>query len=71
MNFAQFAKEEFSYEEMRVMLNIVTAVKNNSRFEPCYPLRISTVYNIDNFDIATMEKWIAYWRKNMDAAKTK
>ena len=53
------------------MLNIVAAVLKNRKFQHGSALRTSTVYNIDGFDIATMEKWTAYWQQTIDAAKAK
>lgn len=52
---------EYTIEEMQAMLNIVSAVLDNRRFE-CNgsSLRTSTIYNIDDFDIETMQKWTAY-----------
>lgn len=61
---------EYTIQEMQAMLNIVSALLKNRRFQQGNALRISTVYNIDDFDIATMEKWIAYWKKTIDAAKS-
>ena len=51
------------------MLNIVSAVLHNRRYQQGSTLRISTVYNIDDFDISTMEKWIAYWKQTIDSTK--
>lgn len=51
------------------MLNIVSAVLGNRRFQQGSALRTSTVYDIDDFDIATMEKWTAYWQRTIDATK--
>ena len=63
---------EFTIEEMQAMLNIVAAVLKNRKFQQGgNALRTSTVYNIDGFDIATMQKWTAYWQQTIDAAKTK
>lgn len=60
---------EYTIQEIQAMLNIVSALLKNRRFQQGNALRISTVYNIDDFDIATMEKWIAYWKKTIDATK--
>ena len=60
---------EYTIEEMQAMLNIVDAVLENRSFQRGSTLRTSTVYNIDDFDIATMQKWIAYWQQTIDAAK--
>lgn len=46
---------EYTIEEMQAMLNIVSAVLGNRRFQQGSALRTSTVYDIDDFDIATME----------------
>ena len=62
---------EYTIEEMQAMLNIVDAVLENRSFQRGSTLHISTVYNIDDFDIATMQKWIAYWQQTIDAAKAK
>lgn len=62
---------EYTIEEMQAMLNIVAAVLENRHFQQGSALRTSTVYNIDDFDIATMEKWTAYWQRTIDAAKAK
>ena len=62
---------EYTIEEMQAMLNIVDAVLENRHFQQGSALRASTVYNIDGFDIATMQKWIAYWQQTIDAAKAK
>lgn len=56
---------EYTIQEIQAMLNIVSALLKNRRFQQGNALRISTVYNIDDFDIATMEKWIAYWKKQL------
>ena len=47
---------EYTIEEMQAMLNIVAAVLENRRFQQDSALRTSTVYNINDFDIATMQK---------------
>ena len=60
---------EYTIEEMQAMLNIVAAVLKNRKFQKGSALRTSTVYNIDAFDIATMQKWTAYWQQTIDAAK--
>lgn len=60
---------EYTIQEIQAMLNIFSALLKNRRFQQGNALRISTVYNIDDFDIATMEKWIAYWKKTIDATK--
>ena len=62
---------EYTIKEMQAMLNIVSAVLGNRRFQQGSALRTSTVYDIDSFDIATMQKWTAYWRQTIDAAKAK
>lgn len=62
---------EYTIQEMQAMLNIVSAVLGNRRFQQGSALRTSTVYDIDDFDIATMEKWTAYWQQTIDAAKAK
>ena len=62
---------EYTIEEMQAMLNIVAAVLKNRKFQQGSALRTSTVYNIDGFDIATMQKWTAYWQQTIDAAKAK
>lgn len=62
---------EYTIEEMQAMLNIVDAVLENRYFQKGSSLRASTVYNIDDFDIATMQKWTAYWQQTIDAAKAK
>ena len=62
---------EYTIEEMQAILNIVDAVLENREFQKGSALRISTVYNIDDFDIATMQKWTAYWQQTIDAAKAK
>lgn len=62
---------EYTIQEMQAMLNIVSAVLSNRRFQQGSALRTSTVYDIDDFDIATMEKWTAYWQQTIDAAKAK
>lgn len=57
------------YKEIRTMLNIVSAVVANSHIEHCSAfgnLYTSTVYNIRGSDIATMRKWIAYWKQTID-----
>lgn len=60
---------EYTIEEMQAMLNIVAAVLKNRKFQQGgSALRTSTVYNIDGFDIATMQKWSAYWQQTIDAA---
>lgn len=61
---------EYTIEEMQAMLNIV-AVLGNRHFQQGSALRTSTVYDIDDFDIATMQKWTAYWQQTIDAAKAK
>ena len=60
---------EYTIEEMQAMLNIVSALLDNRRFQQGSGLRQSTVYDIDDFDIATMEKWTAYWQRTIEAAK--
>lgn len=63
---------EYTIEEMQTMLKIVSAIVYNCHIEQCSAFcrnYTSIVYNIDDFDIATMEKWIAYWKKTIDAAK--
>ena len=60
---------EYTIEEMQAMLNIVAAVLKNRHFQQGSALRASTVYNINGFDIATMQKWTAYWQQTIDAAK--
>lgn len=60
---------EFTIEEIQTMLNIVSAVLHNRRYQQGSTLHISTVYNIDDFDISTMEKWIAYWKQIIDSTK--
>lgn len=62
---------EYTIEEMKAMLNIVSAVLGNRHFQQGSALRTSTVYDIDDFDIATMQKWTAYWQQTIDAAKAK
>lgn len=62
---------EYTIEEMQTMLNIVSAVLGNRHFQQGSALRTSTVYYIDDFDIATMQKWTAYWQQTIDAAKAK
>lgn len=62
---------EYTIEKMQAMLNIVAAVLENRRFQQDSALRTSTVYNINAFDIATMQKWTAYWQQTIDAAKAK
>lgn len=57
------------YREIRTMLKIVSAVVENSHIEYCSAfgdLYTSTVYNIRDYDIATMRKWIAYWKRTID-----
>ena len=57
------------YKEIRTMLSIVLAVVANSHIEQCSAfgkLYTSTVYNIGDSDIATMRKWIAYWKQTID-----
>ena len=57
------------YKEIRTMLNIVLAVVANSHIEQGSAfgqLYTSTVYNIRDSDIATMRKWIAYWKQTID-----
>lgn len=57
------------YREIRTMLKIVSAVVANRHIEQCSALGqlyTSTVYNIGDSDIATMRKWIAYWRQTID-----
>ena len=62
---------EYTIEEMQVILNIVDAVLENRKFQRGSALHTSTLYNIDDFDIATMQKWTAYWQRTIDAAKAK
>ena len=62
---------EYTIKEMQAMLNIVAAVLENRRFQQGSALRTSTVYDIDDFDIETMQKWTAYWQRTIDTAKTK
>ena len=57
------------YREIRTMLKIVSAVVENSHIEyrsAFGDLYTSTVYNIRDYDIATMRKWIAYWKQTID-----
>lgn len=57
------------YKEIRTMLSIVLAVVANRHIEQCSAsgnLYTSTVYNIRDSDIATMRKWIAYWKQTID-----
>lgn len=61
---------EYTVKEMQAMLNIVAAVLGNRRFQQGSALRTSTVYDIDDFDIETMQKWTAYWQQTIDTAKT-
>nr|DAQ35333.1 MAG TPA: hypothetical protein [Caudoviricetes sp.] len=56
---------EYTIEEIQTMLNIVSAVLKNSRIYQC-GVYTSTVYNIQDSDIATMRKWIAYWKQTID-----
>lgn len=60
---------EYTIEEMQAMLNIVAAVLENRHFQQGSALRTSTVYNINDFDIATMQKCTSYWQQTIDAAK--
>lgn len=60
---------EYTIEEMQAMLNIVSAVLDNRKFQQGSALRTSTVYDIDDFDIETMQKWTVNWQKTIDAAK--
>ena len=63
---------EYTIEEIQTMLNIVSAVVANSHIEQCSAfgqLYTSTVYNIGDSDIATMRKWIAYWKQTIDSTK--
>lgn len=62
---------KYTIEEMQAMLNIVSAVLANRKFQRGMTLRTSTVYDIDDFDIETMQKWTAYWQKTIDAAKAR
>lgn len=55
---------EYTIQEMKAMQSIVSAILFNMRFKGS--MRISKVYNIDDFDIATMEKWSAYWQETID-----
>lgn len=59
---------EYTIEEMQAMLNIVAAVLENRHFQQCSALRTSTAYDIDDFDIATMQKWTAYWQQTIQYA---
>lgn len=63
---------DYTIEEIQTMLNIVSAIVANSHIEQCSAFGnsyTSTVYNIEASDIATMRKWIAYWKKTIDATK--
>lgn len=60
---------EYTIEEMQAMLNIVSALLGNRRFQQGSALRTSTVYDINEFDVETMQKWTAYWRQTIDTAK--
>lgn len=63
---------EYTIEEIQTMLNIVSAVLHNRRYQQGSAfgqLYTSTVYNIGNSDIATMRKWIAYWKQTIDSTK--
>lgn len=63
---------EYTIEEIQTMLNIVSAVVANSHIEQCSAFGnsyTSTVYNIEDSDIATMRKWIAYWKETIKATK--
>lgn len=60
---------EYTIEELKAMLNIVSAVLGNRRFQQGSALRTSTIYNIDDFDIETMKKWASYWEKTINATK--
>lgn len=51
------------------MQNIVSAILCNMHFKGS--IRISKVYDIDEFDIATMEKWSAYWQETIDIMENK
>lgn len=62
---------KYTIEEMQVMLDIVSAVLGNRHFQKDCVLCESTVYNIDDFDIETMEKWTAYWQQTIEAAKAR
>ena len=55
---------EYTIQEMKAMQNIVSAILWNMSFKGS--MRISKVYDIDDFDIATMEKQIAYWQETID-----
>ena len=34
-------------------------------------MRISQIYGIDEFEIATMEKWSAYWQETINIMENK
>lgn len=55
---------EYTIQEMKAMQNIVSAILCNMHFKGS--MRISKVYDIDDFDIATMEKWSANWQETID-----
>lgn len=56
---------EYTIEELQALVNVVSAVLGNRRFQRGCTLRASTVYDLDDFDIATMEKWVAYWQNTI------
>lgn len=59
----------YTIQEMKAMQNIVSAILCNMHFKGS--MRISKVYDIDEFDIATMEKWSAYWQETIDIMENK
>lgn len=60
---------EYTIQEMKAMQNIVSAILCNMHFKGS--IRILKVYDIDEFDIATMEKWSAYWQETIDIMENK
>ena len=50
------------------MEKIVSAVLANRRFQKGMNLRTSTVYDIDDFEIETMQKWVANMKEALDTA---
>lgn len=63
---------EYTVEELKVMHSILSAILENRHYSrPGFALVESTVYNIDDFDIATMEKWRDFFGDTIKAINRK
>lgn len=53
---------EYTKDEIESLKSILGAILTNSEYNcPGYTLRQATVYNLDDFDMETVEKWFNYF----------